>query len=379
MAVDPVRVAVSFTGGKDSTLVVTLLQLLHRRSKAIPLSLTQRLAPFAHGVPTLLVTFAPGGRSASFRAHPLPLITAQAQALGLPHVVVDIQGPNYLTSYSEALTHLAKQHDIQAFATGDILDVCSNFMGRATAAAGLPLWTPLWGMPRPQLLAAVWEVGLQPIISCVNLRTFAPAAASNTAAPEKDRPTTDITQRKTATKACSPAAASVSSSISASLPTSSPDEVPASTQAGPLLTSCPQSNNTATPLGSVGGVGNAVSEECGCCLLQRPATLAAISGGSSAGTAAAPCLPGELVLNPASQLLGQRLTPDLHARLLLPAHQALGVDECGEYGEFHTMVLCGPTFSHTLHWQHHVGQDLNKDYPVAYLVHDSVTLQSKQS
>ncbi|KAJ9531841.1 hypothetical protein QJQ45_022048, partial [Haematococcus lacustris] len=312
-------------------------------------------------------------------AHPLPLITAQAQALGLPHVVVDIQGPNYLTSYSEALTHLAKQHDIQAFATGDILDVCSNFMGRATAAAGLPLWTPLWGMPRPQLLAAVWEVGLQPIISCVNLRTFAPAAASNTAAPEKDRPTTDTTQRKMATKACSPATASVSSSISASLPTSSPDEVPASTQAGPLLTSCPQSNNTATPLGSVGGVGNAVSEECGCCLLQRPATLAATSGGSSAGTAADPCLPGEMVLNPASQLLGQRLTPDLHARLLLPAHEAWGVDECGEYGEFHTMVLCGPTFSHTLHWQHHVGQDLNKDYPVAYLVHDSVTLQSKHS
>jgi hypothetical protein len=45
----------------------------------------------------LLVTFAPGGKLARFKAHPLPVIEAQAAALGLPHMSVQMPTvPNVL-------------------------------------------------------------------------------------------------------------------------------------------------------------------------------------------------------------------------------------------------------------------------------------------
>jgi len=104
------KAALSFTGGKDC-----LLALSEVHGKEVDV--------------TVLVTFGPPqafleeedaeedvagedrtgeGRSIekkkkkkkTFLAHPLRVIKLQARALGLPHVVVPIQGPNYLESYA---------------------------------------------------------------------------------------------------------------------------------------------------------------------------------------------------------------------------------------------------------------------------------------
>jgi len=103
---DTKKAALSFTGGKDC-----LLALSEVHGKEVDV--------------TVLVTFGPpeafleeeeeGEEGASdsdktetkekkkkktFLAHPLRVMKMQARALGLPHVVMPIQGPNYLESYA---------------------------------------------------------------------------------------------------------------------------------------------------------------------------------------------------------------------------------------------------------------------------------------
>ena len=66
------KVAISWTGGKDSSLA------LHEAVKS-------------SDVINCLVTFAPIGEK--FLAHPLALMEMQAQALGLPHYVLEVKEP----------------------------------------------------------------------------------------------------------------------------------------------------------------------------------------------------------------------------------------------------------------------------------------------
>lgn len=49
----------------------------------------------------------------------------QAQALGIRHVVLEIDGtPTYVESYRAQIHALQQNYGIEALATGDILDVC---------------------------------------------------------------------------------------------------------------------------------------------------------------------------------------------------------------------------------------------------------------
>ena len=84
----------------------------------------------------------------TFLAHPLRVIKLQAQALGLPHVVLPIEGPDYLASYVEAIRGLMQTHQLTHLVTGDILDVCQQFMEKATHGAGGTILRPLWERPR---------------------------------------------------------------------------------------------------------------------------------------------------------------------------------------------------------------------------------------
>jgi diphthamide synthase (EF-2-diphthine--ammonia ligase) len=129
------RVAVSFTGGKDSTLVLTALQLLGKGgSSKLPDGLQQR-CQLPDGVDpstvevTVLVTFAPAGAAASFKAHNLQFIQAQAAALGVPHAVKEIDGPDYLASYQTAIKSLAEEYGVQALATGECWAPCCAAFG----------------------------------------------------------------------------------------------------------------------------------------------------------------------------------------------------------------------------------------------------------
>jgi diphthamide synthase (EF-2-diphthine--ammonia ligase) len=55
---------------------------------------------------------------------------------------------------------------------GDILDVCNDFMGRATQDTGVCLYRPLWQLPRQALLETLWSAGIVARITCINLGKF---------------------------------------------------------------------------------------------------------------------------------------------------------------------------------------------------------------
>ncbi len=85
----PRKVAVSFTGGKDSSLV---LHLLREPAVAVNASgldeqqrrdIADRVAPYEKDEVCLLVTFVPAGGKQSFKAHPLEVVKLQVRSAWL--------------------------------------------------------------------------------------------------------------------------------------------------------------------------------------------------------------------------------------------------------------------------------------------------------
>ncbi|CAF1478228.1 unnamed protein product [Adineta steineri] len=156
------RAAVSFTGGKDCTLC------LHRALKDEAISVV------------LLVTFAPVN-SKPFLAHPMHLIEAQSEALGIPHKVILIEAP-FLNSYQQRIKELWDEYLIELLFTGDILDVCNNFMFHATEGSGVELVRPLWGISRNELMQELINEGFDIVVSCVNIDKMGQSVANDSVA-----------------------------------------------------------------------------------------------------------------------------------------------------------------------------------------------------
>lgn len=79
----------------------------------------------------------------AFNTHlqrPYSLQLPQAAALGLPHAVCTVEGPDYEAAYRANIAALKADHGIDALVTGDIVDVCNGFMCRAVAGSGVELW-----------------------------------------------------------------------------------------------------------------------------------------------------------------------------------------------------------------------------------------------
>lgn len=152
----PTLVAISYTGGKDCTLA------LHRVKK--------------QGIQAaVLVTFSPPLTDPkSFKAHSLDIIAKQAEALGLPHTICIIDGPDYLDSYRREIKGLSKQFGIDGLVTGDILPVCSNFMERAVEGTGVSLVRPLWQQPQHELLKEMWDLKFDILVTCINQNKIPP-------------------------------------------------------------------------------------------------------------------------------------------------------------------------------------------------------------
>jgi diphthamide synthase (EF-2-diphthine--ammonia ligase) len=210
------RVAISFTGGKDSVLATHLV--LNDRLRAIAgwtgerdilehVGGTNASSPppptptplDLRGVPVdvaALVTFAPPAGpedkddddERGFKAHPLRLVRAQAAALSAgiaaaanadattpalptPFLILDITPP-HADSYAAHLTYLREAHGVEALVTGDVLDVCSGFMAKACGRAGVRLITPLWQQKRPRILSAIHALGIRALITCVDVSKF---------------------------------------------------------------------------------------------------------------------------------------------------------------------------------------------------------------
>lgn len=160
------KIAVAFTGGKDSCLALHLLASSSRED-GVPAAVQEVLQSCTGGEVVLLVTFVPGGAAKSFKAHPLPLIRAQAQSLQLPLYEAVINAP-YLESYQTQIKHLHDDYGVSLLVTGDILNVCDGFMSKAVAGTGVDLVCPLWEIERHNLLSLLWQLKMEAVITCVN-------------------------------------------------------------------------------------------------------------------------------------------------------------------------------------------------------------------
>lgn len=148
-------VAVLWTGVKDCTLA------LHRTVAA--------------GIPvSALVTFAPPGQ-ARFRAHPLPVVAAQAAALGLEHRVVRVRRP-YSAGYAEGIRQLAAD-GFNELVSGDIAPVAGgpSWLEAIAAGSGVRVTSPLWGTPRGELLGELVRTGITAVVSFLRSPPLEPA------------------------------------------------------------------------------------------------------------------------------------------------------------------------------------------------------------
>ena len=137
---------VLWTGGKDSALALHLAR--------------QSIRPVRE-----LVTFVP--RTGTFLAHPLPLMSAQAAALGLPHRLMTVEEP-LAESYDRAIRWLQGQ-GVSALVTGDIdtVEGYPSWINERASSAGVEVVRPLWKRNRSELLGEMYRVGLRAVITAV--------------------------------------------------------------------------------------------------------------------------------------------------------------------------------------------------------------------
>ena len=148
------NVAVSWTGGKDSSLA------LHVAEEKLGCKVC------------CLVTFVPvqGG----LVAHPLDFIGLQAQVLGVPHYVFDVDEP-FDRSYEGAIASLRERQGIDTLVTGDIGEVAGhdpNWMVERGARSGVDVLRPLWHRERLDLLRELLALRFKAIFSCVKSPWF---------------------------------------------------------------------------------------------------------------------------------------------------------------------------------------------------------------
>jgi diphthine-ammonia ligase len=147
MLTDKPRAIVLWTGGKDCNLA-----LHEARKKGYEI--------------IALITFTMGdGR---FLAHPIQVMTQQAKALNLPHVIVPVNEP-YKESYEEAIAGIKLMYDIQTIVTGDIAEIHgnTNWITERSAPSGVQVYLPLWHLEREQILQRLIALNFKTIFSCV--------------------------------------------------------------------------------------------------------------------------------------------------------------------------------------------------------------------
>ena len=130
--------AVSWTGGKDCNLAL----------------LTAWRDPSLHV--TSLVCFRPEDKA--FRAHPIALMEAQAEALGLQlvHVLIPKDATDYKVAYVNGMRKLRDEHGIKVIATGDmdlVGTMARNWIEECGEEVGIRAYLPLWQADRRQCLA----------------------------------------------------------------------------------------------------------------------------------------------------------------------------------------------------------------------------------
>ncbi len=144
--------AVSWTGGKDSSLALYEAKLLGYRVIS-------------------LVTFIPS--EPEFLAHPLSFMKYQAEALGIPHYALEVNEP-FKESYEKAIHSLKEKHGIATLITGDIAEVDGhpNWVRECSKYSGIGVLTPLWGRDRLELLNRLLSYRFKLIFTCIKKPWF---------------------------------------------------------------------------------------------------------------------------------------------------------------------------------------------------------------
>jgi diphthine-ammonia ligase len=147
-SMDP-RVAVLWTGGKDSALA--LYRAADRGARICA-----------------LITFVPSEK-ADFQAHPLATMQVQAEQLGIEHRKVSISEP-YREGYIAALSRVRDDFSVSGVVTGDIdlVNGMPNWIKECSTAIDLDVLTPLWHNDREALLWEVVDRGLVAAVSWIN-------------------------------------------------------------------------------------------------------------------------------------------------------------------------------------------------------------------
>jgi diphthine-ammonia ligase len=139
--------AVLWTGGKDSCLALY---------EATRLGFDVRQ----------LVTFVPS--TPQFRAHPLPFMRLQADALGIPHRTLEVQQP-YESSYQAGIQKLRDRWGIGTLITGDLRPVSGhpNWISQCARSTGTEILMPLWARDGVEVLTSFVELGFRAIVSYI--------------------------------------------------------------------------------------------------------------------------------------------------------------------------------------------------------------------
>ena len=151
--------AISWTGGKDCNL--TLLHAWRDPSLNVK----------------YLLTFRPANKP--FRAHPIPIMEAQAAALGLEllHVIIPEGTSDYMLAYVNGIRRIKEDYGITVIGTGDMDLVGTmerNWIERCCeqVGGGMRVYLPLWKADREECLDELLEQGIEVIFSCVKSPFF---------------------------------------------------------------------------------------------------------------------------------------------------------------------------------------------------------------
>ena len=146
--------AVLWSGGKDCSLA-------HYRAVLAGLDVC------------CLVTFVPP--DARFLAHPIAVMQSQAEALGLPHLVLEVTEP-YMDSYRAGIRRLNDDYGIDTLITGDIAEVDGypNWIRQCCEGTSVSVFTPLWGMSRTEILDDLINNGFDIVFSCIEQSVLSP-------------------------------------------------------------------------------------------------------------------------------------------------------------------------------------------------------------
>ncbi|MGB9854332.1 MAG: diphthine--ammonia ligase [Candidatus Bathyarchaeales archaeon] len=146
------RVAVSWSGGKDSYLAY------------------QKALAQGHEI-CGIITFLWENPSL---AHPMCIIELQSKALKTKHFKAETREP-YFESYKKAISSLVQSEKIEGIVTGDIAPLDAfhgNWMDNVCKELNMKLIKPLWGVDRRQILQELISQGCKAVFSCVKTPWF---------------------------------------------------------------------------------------------------------------------------------------------------------------------------------------------------------------